>query len=775
MSEIKHLEVFLEPDGFMEAALAGGSMVSFTSGTNSVVNKGIAQADSTFNLGGALVRFAELHKPAVITVSKMENDAWKQFLDSRGYGTTWKRWFATTRVGRWNVVYWESAEEKVIYENTALPPKNYSSDTPLGHVCTMHVAGCRAPVTWRNRIGQYFCDEHKVTMDFLLRANHHDPGWTRAENNLICDNIAVEKSHNLADLSMVLGIISLICGIFSGIPSIFLGLLAIGKIKKGTASGKGRAISGIIAGSVGTALYCVIYVAMLMEDGTKELKNANNELKYAEAAYYSLGKELASKAPDEKTLLIVEKDRPEDKRTHVLIQAFKDGASGKLNIVSMDTPTLGNLQTKPKETGIPYIYRMTGKLLVPDIYKVLKAKDYDDLIKKYPECTLVVSLIGLPKDYEELQLWTMPPDKRPKLALINCSCQNLKNAVRSGAIIAVAAVNPKAVFDEQPAPSDPNNAFKRRYIMITPENVMEIGDTYKNMFDSEKDNIHIDQGANRQKAEEEAAKIEKDRQEMWDLVAKSANQALADKSNFETAIASLEKIKANSKGTKFENMADIEIAKLAKAKTDLEEEKRRKAEEEQRLAEEAAKKKQIEKDAAALVEKKKSELLEAIASDIMKEDYQGAFAKFTKNSLLMPELKETLEPLSKANEIILASFKNEIGNTISFGAEKMTVKSRIIKVDKGTIYSEQTIGKALIVMKYSLKDLNFDEKIKRLSAVNPAVAAIYKGVSEAKSGKFDDAENSFDNGGLLSQVLKSELYEMKTKIKQGQSPAIDKK
>ncbi len=64
----------------------------------------------------------------------------------------------------------------------------------------------------------------------------------------------------------------------------------------------------------------------------------------------------------------------------------------------------------------------------------------------------------------------------------------------------------------------------------------------------------------------EAAKLEKERQEMWDAAAKFAAQALADKANFDTAIANLEKVKASCKGTKFEIMADAEIAKLAKAK-----------------------------------------------------------------------------------------------------------------------------------------------------------------------------------------------------------------
>ncbi len=94
----------------------------------------------------------------------------------------------------------------------------------------------------------------------------------------------------------------------------------------------------------------------------------------------------------------------------------------------------------------------------------------------------------------------------------------------------------------------------------------------------------------KQKADD-AARLDKERQEVWDAAAKFAAQALADKANFDTAIANLDNVKASCKGTKFEIMADAEIAKLAKAKKDFDDEKIKKAEEEKRLAADAVKNK----------------------------------------------------------------------------------------------------------------------------------------------------------------------------------------
>jgi hypothetical protein len=224
-----------------------------------------------------------------------------------------------------------------------------------------------------------------------------------------------------------------------------------------------------------SAVVILMKTGVLGDQGTQKI--IANELTYAKAGYYMLGKELAEKVPGAKTLLIVEKTRPNDDRTPALLQAFKDGAAGKLTIAASVTPTVtwpDGRQPKPEEMDMMPMNEM------------LKAKDYNDVIDKHSDCNLVVSFIGLPMDIEELRVWTIAPDKRPKLGLINCAYHNLKNAIKSGVVVAVVGINPTAKFDEQPAPKESKAAFERRYIMITPENVVQMADTYKNMFETEK-------------------------------------------------------------------------------------------------------------------------------------------------------------------------------------------------------------------------------------------------------------------------------------------------
>ncbi|MFA6567538.1 MAG: hypothetical protein WCS96_04940 [Victivallales bacterium] len=276
----------------------------------------------------------------------------------------------------------------------------------------------------------------------------------------------------MVQLLQSLGVGGIVAVVFMAIS--LIGMIVCAKKQNTVAVAKPMAVVLMLV-----VIICAVVILMktgvLGDQGTQKI--IANELTYAKAGYYMLGKELAVKAPNARTLLIVEKARNNDERTPALLQAFKDGAAEKLNIVATGTPTVTwpeGRQPKPEEMEMMPMNEM------------LKARDYNDVINKYPDCNLIVSFIGLPMDVEDLQVWSMPPETRPKLGLINCAYHNLKNAIQTGAVIAVVGINPSAKFDEQPAPKDPKAAFDRRYILITPENVVKIADTYKNMFETAK-------------------------------------------------------------------------------------------------------------------------------------------------------------------------------------------------------------------------------------------------------------------------------------------------
>jgi len=79
-----------------------------------------------------------------------------------------------------------------------------------------------------------------------------------------------------------------------------------------------------------------------------------------------------------------------------------------------------------------------------------------------------------------MKFWTMK--KRPDLALASGSVYELKKAIAGKAIVAAVTYNPKAVYDEKPPPADLDAAFDKRYLLVTPDNVLTVAGEYGDLF-----------------------------------------------------------------------------------------------------------------------------------------------------------------------------------------------------------------------------------------------------------------------------------------------------
>ncbi|HBC85501.1 MAG TPA: hypothetical protein DCZ94_00965 [Lentisphaeria bacterium] len=233
-------------------------------------------------------------------------------------------------------------------------------------------------------------------------------------------------------------------------------------------------------------MVCAVVILMrtgvLGDQGTQQI--IQNEFTYTKASYYMLGNHIANKLPGTKILLIVDRPRTNDTRTPLLLEAFKQGLAGKATITVTETPEIqwpaDRPQPKPEEMD-----------MIP-LQEMMTAASFNTLMTKYADCNLVVSFIGLPNDIAEMTIWSIwqdgvvPEDKRPKMALINGAYHNLKDAIKSGIVSVVVAVNPTAKFTDEKAPADIKAAFDKRYILITPENVDQIAEQYQNMFEAAK-------------------------------------------------------------------------------------------------------------------------------------------------------------------------------------------------------------------------------------------------------------------------------------------------
>ena len=189
-------------------------------------------------------------------------------------------------------------------------------------------------------------------------------------------------------------------------------------------------------------------------------KLITNEMFYSRARAVVLGQELAKKFPKSTVLVIVnDKDYEKNKFEANLVDGLKAGFNNQMVIDGIDAPDLPKSDTPEMQMPMEMMF---------------KAEHFDALVEKYPKCNLIVSLMGLPSDFQDIALWMKEDAERPKVGLIDGDVEVLKDAIADGYISALVAYKPGVKFSEKPAPKDPNAAFSERYQLVTTENIDSI-------------------------------------------------------------------------------------------------------------------------------------------------------------------------------------------------------------------------------------------------------------------------------------------------------------
>lgn len=204
-------------------------------------------------------------------------------------------------------------------------------------------------------------------------------------------------------------------------------------------------------------------------EGGETHRLIQNELAYSKARAVIVGQHLATKYPGSKALVITDGSEPLNKSQEQLLEGFKQGIGSAIIIESAEGLPIDKNPKKPED------YR--------PMEEMMSAALFDKLIAKHPNCTLVVSLIGLPYDVPNMTLWKMPESARPKVALLTGDIHQLKAAIMASYIVAAVSMRPDLKNIEEKAPSDPKKAFDIRYLLITPENVAKIATDHKGIFE----------------------------------------------------------------------------------------------------------------------------------------------------------------------------------------------------------------------------------------------------------------------------------------------------
>ena len=219
----------------------------------------------------------------------------------------------------------------------------------------------------------------------------------------------------------------------------------------------------------------------------------NIENQYTASMGDALGKFIAKEYPDQKILIIGERNYEKDPRISILTKSITDAMGGKADI-QVDTIQLSAKQ--PARPGAPVAPPSAPgtpgnpgagpagpgaqMMLEMPLMEVMTPKDFDNTLEKYSACPVVISMIGLPREKIKMKLWKMDAAKRPKVILYGeMDTRNIKDAIKNGVIAALVTTNPEFKYTEDMPPADLQKAFDLRYVLITKANLDKYGSLFR--------------------------------------------------------------------------------------------------------------------------------------------------------------------------------------------------------------------------------------------------------------------------------------------------------
>ncbi len=265
--------------------------------------------------------------------------------------------------------------------------------------------------------------------------------------------------------------------IIVGAAGMIVGLV---KDKAGASWGRPVAIAGIAVVLVGVILYAVRSMG-----GSKNTEGLlDREAAFQRAAGKKLGLYLAEKYPGAKVVILGDaKVGGAPPRVSPLVEGFKEAVGTKMTVVAEVNPDIpaekakGFMAEMPQEGPAP---GEEGAHMMPPLEFWYTAKVFDDLIGKQSGYDILVTTIGLPQDAGKSRV--LKDKSRPKIAILNGTIYDLRAAFTPDMIVAAVTYNPKAVYDDKPVPKNVDDAFNKRYLLVTPENLQQVMQANQGIF-----------------------------------------------------------------------------------------------------------------------------------------------------------------------------------------------------------------------------------------------------------------------------------------------------
>jgi hypothetical protein len=202
-----------------------------------------------------------------------------------------------------------------------------------------------------------------------------------------------------------------------------------------------------------------------------------------ELATRRLGEHLAEKFPGQRALLISNPFTTNANTASDIvatekagIDGFKEGLKDNLVLETVAFPEL-----KPEARTNPRAVFIDGETTTPLSFLV-SPDAFDKLASQHPQCSLFVSLIGLPANVKELRCWQ---EEKPKFALLLPDLRFVGNAtavkqsLQKGKITAIVLQRPGAPSVHSGVSQ---TDFDRLFILVTAENIERTMLDYPQLF-----------------------------------------------------------------------------------------------------------------------------------------------------------------------------------------------------------------------------------------------------------------------------------------------------
>ena len=261
-------------------------------------------------------------------------------------------------------------------------------------------------------------------------------------------------------------------------------LIGLSKQKAGAEWGKPLAMVCIIV-ALGTA---VMNIVKTSTGGSNTKGIVEREMQYQKIKGKKLGAYLAEKYPGSKALIIVEpklSGSTAKKKPNVVLEGLKEGFGSAITIVAEVSPTIPEKALKNMKSQMPVMEGgaegMEGEEMMPPMEFWYRAALLNKLLDQYKDkYDMIVTLIGLPQDARNVKV--LKSKKRPKVAIAEGSVYELRGAIKAGVVVAAVTYNPKAEYTDKAVPKDLDEAFKDRYLLLTPETVDQVASQCPGIF-----------------------------------------------------------------------------------------------------------------------------------------------------------------------------------------------------------------------------------------------------------------------------------------------------